>query len=88
MSQFIILYYVFVCILGEDLSIGNVKARAGTNISLACPGVTPTSFVYLVEWKCLGCRCNKCPNPNGEGKRILRYNDKLIRWDEGDEQVF
>ncbi len=36
-------------------------------------GVTPTSYVYLVEWMCLGCRCTKCPNPNGEGKRLLRW---------------
>ena len=50
-------------------------------MTLACPGLSPTSFVYLVEWKCLGCKCTGCPNPNGEGTRILRFNDELTRWD-------
>ena len=62
----------------------HVTARAGTNITLACPGVTPTSYIYLVEWKCVGCQCRSCPNPNGEGSRLLRFNDKLTRWDEED----
>ena len=51
----------------------HVMARAGTNITLACPGITPTSYIYLVEWKCMGCECKSCPNPNGEGARLLRY---------------
>ncbi len=46
-----------------------VMARAGKNISLACPGVVPSTYIYLVEWKCLGCDCRDCPNPNGEGSR-------------------
>ena len=54
------------------MAAGHVTARAGTNITIACPGVAPTTYVYLVEWLCLGCRCNKCPNPDGEGKRLLR----------------
>ena len=62
-------------------SIARLLARAGTNMTLACPGLSPTSFVYLVEWKCLGCKCTGCPNPNGEGTRILRFNDELTRWD-------
>lgn len=61
-------------------------AKAGTNITLACPGVSPGTYIYLVEWKCLGCACPGCPNPNGEGSRILRYNDKLTRWDGDDEE--
>jgi hypothetical protein len=65
-----VFYYFFFA--GDDLSAGHVTARAGTNITIACPGVTPTSYVYLVEWVCLGCKCTKCPNPNGEGKRLLR----------------
>ena len=32
-------------------------ARAGTNISLACPGVSASSYVYLIEWVCEGCVC-------------------------------
>ena len=56
-------------------------ARAGTNMTLACPGLSPTSYVYLVEWKCAGCKCTGCPDPNGEGMRILRYNNELTRWD-------
>ena len=32
------------------------------------------SYIYLVEWKCVGCGCRKCPNPNGEGLRLMRYN--------------
>ena len=40
------------------------------------------SYIYLVEWKCVGCGCRKCPNPNGEGLRLMRYNqDRLTRWD-------
>ncbi|TRY71536.1 hypothetical protein TCAL_12498, partial [Tigriopus californicus] len=64
----------------------HVTATAGANITLACPGVSPTSYIYLVEWKCVGCRCQDCPNPHGEGLRILRYNDKLMRWDNEDER--
>ncbi len=64
-------------------SAAHVTARAGTNITLACPGVSPTSLIYLVEWKCLGCDCSGCPNPSGDGARLLRYNNKLTRW--GDE---
>lgn len=62
-------------------SVARVVARAGTNMTLACPGLTPTSYVYLVEWKCIGCKCTGCPDPNGEGTRILRYNNELTRWD-------
>lgn len=61
-----------------------MMARAGSNITLACPGVSPTSYIYLVEWRCVGCKCRGCPNPNGEGFRILRFNDKLTKWDESD----
>ena len=50
-----------------------VIARAGTNITLACPGVTPKTYIFLVEWKCSGCECRNCPNPDGTGYRILRY---------------
>eukprot|EP00093_Oithona_nana_P000821 00821.XXX_1879_270_1 [CDS] Oithona nana genome sequencing. len=50
-------------------------------MTLACPGLSPTSYVYLVEWKCAGCKCTGCPDPNGEGMRILRYNNELTRWD-------
>ena len=53
-------------------NVARVLARAGTNMTLACPGLTPTSYVYLVEWKCIGCKCTGCPDPNGEGMRILR----------------
>ena len=62
-------------------NLARMLARAGTNMTLACPGLSPTSYVYLVEWKCLGCKCTGCPNPNGEGTRILRFNDELTRWD-------
>ena len=61
--------------------MARVLARAGTNMTLACPGLSPTSYVYLVEWKCAGCKCTGCPDPNGEGMRILRYNNELTRWD-------
>ena len=61
-----------------------VMARAGTNITLACPGVAPATYIYLVEWRCAGCDCRQCPDgPSGiEGARLLRYNDRLTRWDD------
>ncbi|XP_040572850.2 putative receptor-type tyrosine-protein phosphatase mosPTP-1 isoform X2 [Lepeophtheirus salmonis] len=69
-------------IMDPDDDGAKVMARAGTNITLACPGILPDSFIYVVEWKCLDCLCSDCPNPNGDGARILRYNDnKLMRWD-------
>jgi len=52
--------------------------------------VSPTSYIYLVEWRCQGCSCAGCPNPGGEGARILRFNDRLTRWgsqgEDGDEE--
>lgn len=66
---------------GIEENVARVLARAGTNMTLACPGLTPTSYVYLVEWKCIGCKCTGCPDPNGEGTRILRFNNELTRWD-------
>ncbi len=66
-------------------NLARVVARAGTNMTLACPGLTPTSYVYLVEWKCVGCKCTGCPDPNGEGTRILRFNNELTRWDTASE---
>ena len=42
---------------GSKENVARVLARAGTNMTLACPGLTPTSYVYLVEWKCIGCKC-------------------------------
>ena len=42
---------------GRGENLARVLARAGTNMTLACPGLTPTSYVYLVEWKCIGCKC-------------------------------
>ena len=67
--------------LSAEENVARVLARAGTNMTLACPGLSPTSYVYLVEWKCAGCKCTGCPDPNGEGMRILRYNNELTRWD-------
>lgn len=66
---------------GSTFNVARVLARAGTNMTLACPGLSPTSYVYLVEWKCIGCKCTGCPDPNGEGTRILRFNNELTRWD-------
>ncbi len=64
-------------------SAAHMIARAGTNITMACPGATPDTYIYLVEWKCQGCSCRSCPNPGGEGHRLMRYNqDRLTRWDE------
>ena len=48
---------------GRGENLARVLARAGTNMTLACPGLTPTSYVYLVEWKCIGCKCT--------GQRII-----------------
>ena len=39
----------------------HLVAEAGTNISLACPGVSMSSYVYLIEWVCEGCHCQDCP---------------------------
>ena len=49
---------------GRGENLARVLARAGTNMTLACPGLTPTSYVYLVEWKCIGCKCT--------GQRIIK----------------
>ena len=65
----------------HDENEPRVLARAGTNMTLACPGLTQSSYVYLVEWRCIGCKCTGCPDPNGEGTRILRFNNELTRWD-------
>ena len=70
-----------------DLYIsGNMKtspkilAKAGTNISLACSGVTSSSSIYLLEWVCQGCSCAQCPSHPGNGLRILRYSGKITHW--------
>jgi len=42
---------------GRSLSnvlVENVRAEAGTNISIGCPGMTRNTFVVQLEWKCIG----------------------------------
>ena len=56
-------------------------ARSGSNISLACGGVSSSSYIYLIEWVCLGCDCGQCPSHSNNGLRLLRYNDKITQWD-------
>ena len=57
-----------------------ILAKAGTNISLACSGVTSSSSIYLLEWVCQGCACAQCPSHPGNGLRILRYSGKITHW--------
>ena len=57
-------------------------AKAGTNISLACGGVTRDSYVYLIEWVCIGCDCGQCPgHSHNNGLRLLRFNEEITQWD-------
>ena len=56
-----------------------VVARAGGNISVACGGVSSSSYIYLVEWVCSGCSCAQCPAHSNTGLRLLRYNDKITQ---------
>ena len=58
-----------------------VVARSGSNISLACGGVSSSSYIYLIEWVCQGCDCGQCPSHSNNGLRLLRYNDKITQWD-------
>ena len=52
-------------------------ARSGSNISVACGGVSSSSYIYLIEWVCSGCDCGQCPSHSNNGLRLLRYNDKI-----------
>ena len=56
-------------------------ARTGNNISVACGGVSSSSYIYLIEWVCQGCDCGQCPSHSNNGLRLLRYNDKITQWD-------
>ena len=56
-----------------------VVARAGGNITVACGGVSSSSYIYLVEWVCSGCSCAQCPAHSNTGLRLLRYNDKITQ---------
>ena len=56
-------------------------ARSGSNISVACGGVSSSSYIYLIEWVCQGCDCGQCPSHSNNGLRLLRYNDKITQWD-------
>ena len=58
-----------------------VVARSGSNISVACGGVSSSSYIYLIEWVCQGCDCGQCPSHSNNGLRLLRYNDKITQWD-------
>lgn len=59
-----------------------VVARTGSDITLACEGVSSVSYIYLVEWMCRGCVCDQCQSANDEGIRLLRHHDKMtVRWD-------
>ena len=62
-------------------SSARVVARAGSNISLACGGLSSTSYLYLVEWVCSGCDCGPCPAHSSRGLRLVRFNDKITQWD-------
>ena len=50
--------YTYHCILVTgSLCLGSLYqpktvARSGTNISLACGGVSSSSYIYLIEWVC------------------------------------
>ena len=49
--------------------------------SVACGGVSSSSYIYLIEWVCQGCDCGQCPSHSNNGLRLLRYNDKITQWD-------
>eukprot|EP00090_Calanus_glacialis_P045884 TRINITY_DN8764_c0_g1_i5.p1 TRINITY_DN8764_c0_g1~~TRINITY_DN8764_c0_g1_i5.p1 ORF type:complete len:888 (-),score=166.51 TRINITY_DN8764_c0_g1_i5:697-3360(-) len=76
--------YVILCMLGwttGNLDYPKTVAKSGTNISLACGGVSSSSYIYLIEWVCQGCDCGQCPSHSNNGLRLLRYNDKITQWD-------
>ena len=54
-----------------------VVARSGSNISVACGGVSSSSYIYLIEWVCSGCDCGQCPSHSNNGLRLLRCNDLI-----------
>ena len=64
-----------------SLDYPKTVAKSGTNISLACGGVSSSSYIYLIEWVCQGCDCGQCPSHSNNGLRLLRYNDKITQWD-------
>ena len=64
---------------GSAVASARVVARAGGNITVACGGVSSSSYIYLVEWVCSGCSCAQCPAHSNTGLRLLRYNDKITQ---------
>ena len=68
-----------LCYPGSAVARARVVARAGGNISVACGGVSSSSYIYLVEWVCSGCSCAQCPAHSNTGLSLLRYNDKITQ---------
>ena len=69
-----------------SLTSPRVVARSGSNISVACGGVSSSSYIYLIEWVCQGCDCGQCPSHSNNGLRLLRYNDKITQWDNSERR--
>ena len=64
----IVIIIIIIMFAGWVQPRPHLVAEAGSNISLACPGVSPASYVYQIEWVCEGCHCPGCPTYSHNGK--------------------
>ncbi|CAG0901062.1 unnamed protein product [Darwinula stevensoni] len=61
-----------------------IYAKAGENVTLACPGLTRQSLILALGWKCRGCSTDvhTLPSPSKEVKLLEFEGDSSKLWKE------